>query len=297
MEIIKTRTITSFIASENREEIENVWDFSIDYPDNVLVRNPNEFKIELNVLSFDMPYTMYNINNSNNKFEIITDGNTVLFTIKSGNYTVYSLLKEIKNLINDSNLLITYNEAQNTYTFKKLTASITYKFKSVSMNKILGINNDQEYDITNYDISTFETGLINLVDYNKVIVHTKGINYYYSNIENLQGNNKNSQLFSDIIFWKSKSDVQPYQILKYNNEDGGNSFVYEIKNDIINRITFQLKNERGEYITDAQDYHMVIQFNFYQKKDTLTILNKIDITLKEIYNSILYLLNRLKLLS
>lgn len=30
-----------------------------------------------------------------------------------------------------------------------------------------------------------ETGLINLVNYNKVIVSTENISYYYSNIENL----------------------------------------------------------------------------------------------------------------
>jgi len=37
---------------------------------------------------------------------------------------------------------------------------------------------------------------------------------------------------SDIIFWKSKANIEPYKILKYNNEDGGNSFVYRIE-DIV----------------------------------------------------------------
>jgi len=64
MDINKTRSITSFISSKNRQLQENTYDFTIDYPDGILVCRPNEY-MELNVLSFDMPNTMYNINDTN----------------------------------------------------------------------------------------------------------------------------------------------------------------------------------------------------------------------------------------
>ena len=83
----KTRTITSFISSKNRQSQENVYDFTIDYPDNILLCRQNEY-MELNILSFDMANTMYNINGNNNSFEIITNGTAVSLNIPNGNYNI-----------------------------------------------------------------------------------------------------------------------------------------------------------------------------------------------------------------
>ena len=287
MDLNKTRSITSFISSVNRQANEHTYNFSIDYPDDVLLCRNNEY-MEMNILSFDMPNTMYNINVSNNTFEIITDGTVEVKTIPTGNYTVKTFMKQLTTLINNEEITITYNEAQNTYTFAKDTQSTkAYIFKPVTMGKLIGLTDNTEYTIN------FTTGLINLINYSKVIVSTENISFYYSNIANKQSN---KQLFNNIIFWKSKADVEPFQLLKYNNEDGGNSFVYNIQDKQIQNIVFQLKNERDELITDAPDYIMVVQYNFYEKKDITTSLISIDNTMKEIYNLIIFGLNRLRLL-
>jgi len=287
MDLNKTRSITSFISSVNRQANEYAYNFSIDYPDDVLLCRNNEY-MEMNILSFDMPNTMYNINVSNNTFEIITDGTAEVKTIPTGNYTVKTFMKQLTTLINNEEITITYNEAQNTYTFAKDTQSTkAYIFKPVTMGKLIGLTDNTEYTIN------FTTGLINLINYSKVIVSTENISFYYSNIANKQSN---KQLFNNIIFWKTKADVEPFQLLKYNNEDGGNSFVYHIQDKQIQNIVFQLKNERDELITDAPDYIMVVQYNFYEKKDITTSLISIDNTMKEIYNLIIFGLNRLRLL-
>lgn len=295
MEYSKIRSVTSFISSANRQEQEAVHNFTIDYPDNILSCNGNEF-MELNVLSFDMPNTMYNINYYNNSFEYIVNDIVYVKTIIPGNYNIKTFMKQLQTLINNQDITISYNDAQNTYTFiKNTTDSNTYQFKPINIGRLVGLNDGEVYTISE---SGFDTGLINLVNYNKVIVETENINYYYNNINNLAEKEGSKQLFSNIIFWKSKADTEPFQILKYNNEDGGSSFVYKVMNRQINSVGFKLKNERGEEITDAQDYLMVIQFNFYKmhEKDNNNILMSIDTTLKEIYNTILFALNRLKLL-
>ena len=72
---MKTRSITSFISSANRQETETVYNFTIDYQDDVnyVLSCKEKEHIELNVLSFDMPNTMYNINDTNNHFQIKVD--------------------------------------------------------------------------------------------------------------------------------------------------------------------------------------------------------------------------------
>jgi len=285
MEINKTRTITSFISSANRQQQEQSYNFTIDYPDGILTCRPNEY-MEINVLSFDMPNTMYNINSKNNEFDIITPNETIRKTIPEGNYS-------IKTFMENEFIIITYNEAQNTYTFAKSAELIqVYKIKPISIRQLIGVLDNQEYEI---GTSEYTTGLINLINYNKVMIRTENVAYYYSNVENIRTNN-NNVFNSNIIFWKSKADTEPFKILKYNNEDGGNSFVYKVENTQINSIIFQLRNERNEIITDAPDYMMVIQYNFYEKKDIINILISIDNIMKEMYNTILFATNRLRLL-
>lgn len=315
-----TRKITSFISSKNRQASESIYNFSVDYPDGVLSCKENEH-MELNVLSFDMPNNMYNINSTNDYFQITLDNGLITdIHIKHGNYSVKTLLKEFQtifsqNVIPEASILhqffgtyadvltivCVYNETTNTYTFKKeidlplgieLPIAFSLFFKPKTCGALLGMENNEEVEIT---ANGMTTGLINLIDYNKIIVHTENISYYYSNIENLS-TISNRQFLSNIIFWKSKADVPPYQLIKYNNEDGGNSFVYKVENREINSLILQLKNERGEFLTDAVDYMIVIQYVFYERDDTNRFLKSIDDTIKQFFNAIIFAMNRLKLI-
>lgn len=315
-----TRKITSFISSKNRQASEPIYNFSIDYPDGILTCRENEH-MELNVLSFDMPNNMYNINSTNDYFQITLDNGLITdIHIKHGNYSVKTLLKEFQtifsqNVIPEASILhqffgtyadvltivCVYNETTNTYTFKKeidlplgieLPIAFSLFFKPKTCGALLGMENNEEVEIT---ANGMTTGLINLIDYNKIIVHTENISYYYSNIENLS-TISNRQFLSNIIFWKSKADVSPYQLIKYNNEDGGNSFVYKVENREINSLILQLKNERGEFLTDAVDYMIVIQYVFYERDDTNRFLKSIDDTIKQFFNAIIFAMNRLKLI-
>lgn len=323
-----SRKITSFISSENRQENESIYNFSIDYQDGILSCRDNE-TMELNVLSFDMSNNMYNINNTNNQFQIILNNtnSTKTFNIPNGNYSVKTLMTVINKLIKGNSILsenvlhyshylnkisltVSYNEAQNTYTFIPIYTIIdvdlngvddvsgdipkpTIYFRPTTMGKLIGLQNNELYTVNND--SGFTTGLIDLIDYNKVIVHTNNISYYYSNVENL-ATKSNRQFLSNIIFWKSKADILPYQVIKYNNEDSGNSFVYKVENREINSLSLELKNERGEYILDAPNYIIVIQYIFTERDESNRLLKSIDNTIRQIFDAMLFAMNRLKLL-
>ncbi len=80
---MKKKTITSFIHSKNRTADDKVYNFAVDYPDGIISCKDNEY-IELNVVSFDMPFNMYNINATNNCMKV----NDILQYIPYGNYSV-----------------------------------------------------------------------------------------------------------------------------------------------------------------------------------------------------------------
>jgi len=290
---MKRRTITSFISSKYRGSTDKTYDLTVDYPDEGISCKENEY-IELNVVSFDMPNNMYNINNTNNKF-IITRGTTnTTYTIPEGNYSVKTFLTILQTLINDPHIIITYNTAQNTYT---LTKNGTSQLHYLIPDKIWGLINlipTVSYEITSQGLTT---GLINLSAYSKVILRTQGITYYQSNLENLT-NTSALQLYSDVIFWKTKTDIEPFKMISYNNEDAGNNFSLQLQDKMIFRLQLQLKNEKNEFITDAPDYTAVIQYNIYEKQDDvikITIVSLLKL-LNDFYISFLTLAQSMRLL-
>jgi hypothetical protein len=289
----KFKTITSFIKSSNKASNEKIYNFSIDYPDGILTCNGDEY-MEINVVSFDMINTMYNIYSSNNQFTIRRTETDTTYTIPIGNYSVKTFMATIISLINDVNIIISYNTAQNTYTFTK-KAGIT-QLHYLIPSKIWGLVN--MIPTTIYEIPTtgLTTGYINLVNYSKIILRTEGINYYYSNIENY--GNRNSSTLSNIIFWACKSDIEPFKVIKYNNEDAGRSFSYKIENKEINNLVLQLKNENNEFILDAPDYLIALQFNFYKRDDNIIKNSIISINklLNDIYTTLIFAMKRLNLL-
>jgi len=293
----KIKTITSFIKSSNRASNETPYNFSIDYADGVLTCNSDEY-MEINVISFDMINTMYNIYSDNNQFIIRYSIGDITYTIPIGNYSVKTFMAMILELIKDdteNNITIRYNTAQNTYTFiKKAGITATYNLLPNKIWTIINLKPATFYEITTTGLNT---GYINLVNYSKIILRTEGINYYYSNIENY--GKPNSSTLSNIIFWACKSDIEPFKVIKYNNEDAGRSFSYKIENKEINNLTLQLKNENNEFITDCPDYLLALQFNFYKVDDNIIKATMISINklLNEIYTTLIFAMKRLNLLN
>jgi hypothetical protein len=279
---MKKKTITSFIHSKNRTADDKVYNFAVDYPDGIISCKDNEY-IELNVVSFDMLNNMYNINATNNCLKV----NETLKYIPYGNYSVKTFRTTLLSLLPIETTMI-YNDAQNTYTFTG-----TGTIQPITMGALIGLPNNIEVPINN-----LTTGLINLSSFSKIILRTQGITYYQSNVENLQVASSNLQLFSDIIFWKNKQDVEPFKIIAYNNEDGGNNFCLEVQDKMIFRLQFQLKNERNEFIEDASEWMVVIQYNIYERQDdviknTIVSLYKL---LNDFYISFLTLAQKMRLL-
>ena len=279
---MKKKTITSFIHSKNRTADDKVYNFAVDYPDGIISCKDNEY-IELNVVSFDMLNNMYNINATNNCLKV----NETLKYIPYGNYSVKTFRTTLLSLLPIETTII-YNDAQNTYTFTG-----TGTIQPITMGALIGLPNNIEVSINN-----LTTGLINLSSFSKIILRTQGITYYQSNVENLQVSSSNLQLFSDIIFWKNKQDVEPFKIIAYNNEDGGNNFCLEVQDKMIFRLQFQLKNERNEFIEDAAEWMAVIQYNIYERQDdviknTIVSLYKL---LNDFYISFLTLAQKMRLL-
>lgn len=291
------KTINAFISSANREINENVYNFTVKFANDIIICNENQY-IKINVVSFDMLNTMYNINSTNNSFYILEYNendvfvSSTLIQIPYGNYSVATLKSWLNNNIGTV-INVVYNTAQNTFTFTKVISDTNkYYISIINCSKFLGLTGN------NYITTSGLTGsYVNMVNYSKIILRATNINYDIGCIENVSsGTNKLS--FSDILFWKSKQDIEPFRNISYSNEDSGSSFNVLIHDKQISYINLQLTNEFGTLITDATDYLLVLQFTIYNKDDWIkeSVLS-ITQSVKQIWVSILWLMeNYLKII-
>ena len=308
------KSINCFISSRNRPEGENISDILIELPDNAIQCGETEY-IQLNVLSFDMLNTMYNINSTNNKFNILRKTPEMdliserYYEIPEGNYNVISLRDWMAAVLPAIDVI--YNPAQNTFTFQRIAPQqiepaegeeteepvevddSLYFFKALTCGKFIGLENAREYEVTT---SGLITSYVNLSNYSKVILRTQNINYDMNTVENLN-TRSNKLTFSDILFWKSKQDIQPFTNIQYSNEDSGNSFNLILQDRKVSNLRLQLKNELNEFIDDAPDYLLVLQFNIMERtaflKNTLLTMSQ---NLRDIWVTFLYVMEKLNLL-
>lgn len=276
--------INVFISSKNRDINSKPYDFTCYFPDNLISCLPTQ-GIKMNIISFDMINSMYNINTNNNSFQLIeTDlngDNAILYDIiiPEGNYNV----KDIANYINSNNTLmnITYNSITNKYIYNKLNNLTKTYIHINNSGSFLGFDNGDYIEI---ETNTISNNKLNIVYSNKVIIRASNLSFEASSLENIN-NRLNTFEISNIILWLSKNDIAPFQVISYNNEDGGNSYCYNLYNRTINNIHFLITNEYDEVIEDCPEWTMSIQFSIYERKDEeivkiLTIMNSY---LREIY--------------
>jgi len=255
--------VNAFISSAARDASDTIYNFNVSFPNGLIKANPDNQGIKINVISFDMLNTMYNINSNNNSFQLYKKDTLFgTYYIDSGNYSVLTLKNWLNTTLNGM-INVSYNTAQNTFTYTNVNGANTYKLKSINAASILGLVNNTQITIP----TTGYTGTyVNMVNYNKLIIRTPNISYEVGSVENLLGGDIK---ISSILFWQSKQNIEPFREITYNNEDAGNSFCYNIFNHEINTINFQLTNEKGNFITDAPDYLLGLQFIIYQKDEDL----------------------------
>lgn len=278
-----------FINSANRKAQENVYDFDLYFDNDEIIVKPNE-GININVVSFSMMNSMYNVNQytKNNTF-ILTNKSTntdTTFTIPYGNYNVYTFMAELNRVLAGI-INVSYNVATNTYTYKNLTL-IEYNINPSNCSKLLGLI--KKTDIS--AMSSITSGFVNMVDYQQVILRCPTLVFESNSMDNIQDQDDFISV-SDILYWINKQDVEPFKMINYKNEDCSTLYSYNIINRNINRLNFKLGNEYNEPIYDAPDYLLQLQISVYEKDanffkeatiQALKLLNDIYFTLLNIIN-------------
>ena len=286
--------INIYINSKNRDLSEQISNFTVRIPQNLLRLSQGEY-FTLNVNGFYCYNSWFNcIDNFNNEFHIIIKNidneviQTDVYKLNDGNPNVNDVKSNLNNLLLNK-VNITYDKQRNKFIFKRTLAVSTQNYrmylKIINSEDFLGFyKSDRDIEILlPYLQNVYSNNIINILGDEAIIIKINGDCILAGNTVDNFGTETYEP--SNIIFMKP-IDVPSNGLLKYNNEDGGDSFHYRLANvEQITWFTLTVYNQDNELIPNFSDYILLLQFIRHKTEDgkVETLLNSLLDYVKQIY--------------
>ena len=286
--------INIYINSKNRDLSEQISNFTVRIPQNLLRLSQGEY-FTLNVNGFYCYNSWFNcIDNFNNEFHIIIKNidneviQTYVYKLNDGNPNVNDVKTNLNNLLLNK-VNITYDKQRNKFIFKRTLAVSTQNYrmylKIINSEDFLGFyKSDRDIEILlPYLQNVYSNNIINILGDEAIIIKINGDCILAGNTVDNFGTETYEP--SNIIFMKP-IDVPSNGLLKYNNEDGGDSFQYRLANvEQITWFTLSVYNQDDELIPNFSDYILLLQFIRHKTEEGKVeiLLNSLLDYVKQIY--------------
>ena len=249
----------------------------------------------LNVNGFYCYNSWFNcIDGFNNEFQIIIKYisdeivETYNYKLNDGNPSVNDVKTNLNNLLLNK-VNVTYDKQRNKFIFKRSLAVSTQNnsmyLKIVNSEDFLGFykSDRNEEILLPYLQNVYSNNIINILGDEAIIIKINGDCILAGNTVDNFGTETYEP--SNIIFMKP-IDVPSNGLLKYNNEDGGDSFHYRLANvEQITWFTLTVYNQDNELIPNFSDYILLLQFIRHKTEEGKVeiLLNSLLDYVKQIY--------------
>ena len=251
-----------YISSKNRSSNEKIYDFNVLLNSPIIV-NRNQ-GINISVVGFSMLNTDYNFRGlsftiQELHYTPINYSQLYIINIPDGNYNYQTLINFLNNHTPIKNIIsFEYVKERNVIKFINKLTEGNINIIAGNCSKILGITNS--ITIT----TNFEGSYINLTNYSHIIIKSNNILFE----DNTQDNIDNKEMEnSSILFMIDKQDIPPFQLISYRNHDKSDNYSYNISNRQINSIDLHLYNEKGELLTNTDDYFITLKIVIFNKEE------------------------------
>ena len=203
--------------------------FDIKIPDGIL-KCENYEDFYLNVIQFNTFHNFYNvIDGYNNNFNLIVNNFIIIqCQIPEGKISIKTIMSYINNdALLQQHIKVVYDSNTNKFEFQKISDNIL-QLELVNCHPLLGFNRDE----TLLFIPCKSSISINVMSITNVFLHPES--GYDLNINDGNMDNHNSDIVkSNSIILSLPVNKLYNNMIVYNNEDSGNSFILNVINNNI----------------------------------------------------------------
>jgi len=268
--------INIYINSKNRDSSEQISNFTVRIPQNLLRLEQGEY-FTLNVNGFYCYNSWFNcIDGFNNEFHIIIKNidneviETYIYRLNDGNPNVNDVRTNINGLLLNK-VVVSYDRQRNKFLFKRTlpvsTQNYTMYLKIINCEDFLGFYKNDRYQeiFLPFFQNVVSNNIINILGDEAIIIKINGDCILAGNTVDNFGTETYEP--SNIIFMKP-IDVPSNGLLQYNNDDGGDNFQYRLANvEQITWFTLTVHNQDNELIPNFSDYLLLLQFIRHKTED------------------------------
>jgi hypothetical protein len=286
--------INIYINSKNRDITEQISNFTVRIPQNLLRLQQGEY-FTLNVNGFYCYNSWFNcIDGFNNEFQIIIkniDDEIVEiynYKLNDGNPNVNDVKSNLNSLLLNK-INVSYDKQRNKFLFKRTLPVSNQNFKMylnvINSEDFLGFfkSDRNTLILLPYLQNIYSNYIVNILGDEAIIIKISGDCILAGNTVDNFGTETYEP--SKIIFMKP-IDVPSNGLLKYNNEDGGDSFQYKLANvEQITWFNLTVHNQDDEIIPNFSDYLLLLQFIRHKTEEGKLeiLLNTLIDYVKQIY--------------
>ena len=251
-----------YISSKNRSSNEKIYDFNVIL-NNPIIVNRNQ-GINISVVGFSMLNTDYNLRNlsftiQEIHFTPINYSQLYTINIPNGNYSYQTLINFLNNYTPTKNIIsFEYVKERNAIKYTNKMAEGNINIVAGNCSKILGITNNILFS------TDYEGSYINLTNYSHIIIKSNNILFEDNTQDNINSVEMGN---SSILFMIDKQDIPPFQLISYRNHDKSDNYSYNISNRQIASIDLHLYNEKGEILTNTDDYFITLKIVIFDKEE------------------------------
>jgi hypothetical protein len=270
-----TKTQYLFIQSKNRSR-GNAYDFEITFQDSLIECTKDEV-MAITLVSFDMPFSWYMVNSTNNTFTITDVNSNVSQTVvlQEGNYSYRKLADAINEQYSSG--YCEYLSPQNKLQFTFNTAHrISFTGKSY---QVLGFNsNDTPQGTTILSTNQLQQG----TQITELCLSLLGL-APYKDAFNIDTIGNSIQISNVLLAMPFKCN--PFEIMSFRNYNNTNTMF--VANKKVNTIRFTITDFDDTFLTFVSDYSMTIKVDTFavdtngekmvQQLDRLIDFNKMQL--------------------
>jgi hypothetical protein len=243
-------------------------------PDGILKCDETYEEFYINVIQFNTFHNFYHvIEGYNNNFNIIIDNDTIInCSIPEGNINAFTIREYINNhSILKNHIFIVYDKLKNIFEFQKISSS-SLQLQIINAHTLLGFSKTENL----IQIPCKSSKPINVMSITNIFLHLEAgydLNINDGNLDNHKGDIAQS---NSILLSLPINQIYNNMIV-YNNEDGGNSFMFKCnRQETITSLSVSIRDQYGIEIPNFPDSHLILQFSKKLREDKYgSILEKI----------------------
>jgi hypothetical protein len=217
------------------------------------------------VIQFNTFHNFYNvIEGYNNKFNIIIDNSTnITCSIPDGNINAFTIREYINNhSILKNHIFIVYDKLKNIFEFQKISSS-SLQLQIINAHILLGFSKTENL----IQIPCKSSKPINVMSITNIFLHLEPGYDLGINDGNLD-NHKSDKVQSNSIILSLPVNQMYNNMIVYNNEDGGNSFIFKCnRQESITSLSVSIRDQFGVEIPNFPDSHLILQFSKKLRED------------------------------